>query len=78
MPAIRNLIRQLQFPTFELFARYIAILFVHISNVIHNMPPDVIDWENEDAVVQALQQWYVNDTLELNACRCLYRLPSTQ
>lgn len=42
MPAIRNFIRQLQFASFQLFARYIAILFVHVSNIIHNTPPDVI------------------------------------
>ena len=54
------------------------MLFVHLSNLIHNVSPDLIDWENEDAdVVDTLRQLHVNDNYELNAFRCLYRMPFT-
>lgn len=76
MPAIRNMVRQF-FNSYELFCRYVAMLFVHLSNIIHNVSPDLIDWEDEDDVVNALRELYIRDNYELNACRCLYRLPST-
>ena len=74
MPAIRNLIRQF-FNSFDLFSCYAATLFVHLSNTLHNTPPNLIDWENEDEVVTALGQWHIDDSYELNACRCFYRMP---
>lgn len=76
MNAIRTQVRAL-FNTYDMFSRYIAILFVHLSNTIHNLPPDVVAWENEDEVTRYLEEWNIDDIMELNACRMLYRIPRT-
>lgn len=68
-----NIIAQAGFQTYDAFSRYVAVLFVHLS-ILHNMPLDVVNWENEDEVVTSLQSWHINDVQELNACRVLYRI----
>ena len=75
IPALKRELKLLGLNNHFLFPRYIAVLFIHLSNVHHNMPPD-INWEDETAVVNALSDWHINDVLELNSCRILYRMPN--
>lgn len=76
MQKIKRLIHELRFQTNESFAQYISLLCVHESNLLHNVPLEDVEWENEDSVVDALRQWHINDTQELNIVRFLYRIPT--
>ena len=76
MNALRTQVRAL-FNTYDTFSRYMAMLFIHLSSTIHNLPRDVISWENEDEVVRYLEEWSINDVMELNAFRLLYRIART-